>query len=392
MAPPKRAAFLNPGRDLAAGVDLARRAEALGYDSAWVTHGSGRDSFLVLGAYGAATTRLGLGNGVVPIYPRHPVAMAQAALTLSEISGGRFTLGIGVSHKRRAWRRSLGLTLREPLAVTREYVAVLRGALGGTAAFEGRHYKVNWSLAVPERPPAPPIYLAALSKKMLELAGEIADGVVLWLLLARLRTRRRACRRSAAVERARGKTLDGFEIVAAVPLAISDDAPAALAAFRGELARYLTLAVLPRHARGQRPRQGARGLRSQWRGGRGLTRAVGGVGKPEAGAAFVRAYREAGVTLARDPPDHLPRRPVVPPHPRGSVALVTLRPPRPAGSSEVNRNPQGAVRTYRKVWRTRHETPGRSAAADSAGCRNSGRRPRRRRDRHLQERHRLPSG
>src|SRR5437773_8895870 len=162
----RRACYLNPGRDLATAVNLARRVEALGYDSAWVTHGLGRDSFVVLAAYGAATTRLGLGNGVVPIYPRHPVAMAQAALTLSEISGGRFRLGIGVSHKV-SMEASLGLTLREPLAVAREYVAVLRGALGGTAAFEGRHYKVNWSLAVPERPPAPPIYLAALSKKML---------------------------------------------------------------------------------------------------------------------------------------------------------------------------------------------------------------------------------
>src|SRR5262249_61335224 len=94
----RRAAFLNPGRDLAGGVDLARRAEALGYDSVWVTHGSGRDSFVVLAAYGAATTQLGLGNGVVPIYPRHPIAMAQAALTLSEMTGGRFIRGGGCGH------------------------------------------------------------------------------------------------------------------------------------------------------------------------------------------------------------------------------------------------------------------------------------------------------
>src|SRR5262244_3217830 len=147
----RRACYLNPGRDLATAINLARRAEALGYDSAWVTHGLGRDSFVVLAAYGAATSRLGLGNGVVPIYPRHPVAMAQAALTLSEATGGRFRLGIGVSHKV-SMETSLGLTLREPLGVTREYVAVLRGALGGAAAFAGRHYKVNWSLAVPERP------------------------------------------------------------------------------------------------------------------------------------------------------------------------------------------------------------------------------------------------
>src|SRR5215475_5076940 len=117
----KLGAYLSPGSDLPTAVDLARRAEALGYESVWVTHGLGRDSFLVLAAYAAATTRLGLGNGVVPIYPRHPVAMAQAALTLSELAGGRFRLGIGVSHKV-SMETSLGLTLREPLAVTREYV------------------------------------------------------------------------------------------------------------------------------------------------------------------------------------------------------------------------------------------------------------------------------
>jgi F420-dependent oxidoreductase-like protein len=307
MATLRRAAFLNPGRDLAGGVDLARRAEALGYQSVWVTHGSGRDSFLVLAAYGAATTRLGLGNGVVPIYPRHPVAMAQAALTLSELTGGRFTLGVGVSH-RASMEGMLGLSLREPLAVMREYVAVLRGAIGGTAAFDGRHYRVKWSLAVPERPPAPAIYLAALSRNMLELAGEIADGVVLWLcspgyvrdvaVPALERGRRRA-----------GKTLADFEIVAAVPLAISDDAPGALAAFRTELARYLTLpfyrAMLEASGLGKE-------LAAFDRSGEvaaGLTGAVGAVGGPEVGQSFVRAYREAGVTLPAIRPITFPDAP-----------------------------------------------------------------------------------
>jgi len=307
VATHRRAAFLNPGRDLAGGVDLARRAEGLGYESVWVTHGSGRDSFLVLAAYGAATTRLGLGNGVVPIYPRHPVAMAQAALTLSELTGGRFTLGLGVSH-RASMEAMLGLTLREPLAVMREYVAVLRGALGGGAAFEGRHYRVKWSLAVPERPPTPPLYLAALSRNMLELAGEIADGVVLWLcspdyvrdvaVPALGRGRARA-----------GKTLAGFEIVAAVPLAISDDAPGALTAFRAELARYLTLPFY-------RAMLEASGLGKELalfdRSGEvaeGLTRAVGAVGGAEAGRSFVRAYREAGVTLPAIRPITFPDAP-----------------------------------------------------------------------------------
>ena len=69
------AAYLNPGGDLAATIDCVKLSETLGYDSVWVTHGLGRDSFLVLAAYAAATSRIGLGNGVVPIYPRHPAAM-----------------------------------------------------------------------------------------------------------------------------------------------------------------------------------------------------------------------------------------------------------------------------------------------------------------------------
>jgi len=303
----RRAAFLNPGRDLATAVDLARRAEALGYESAWVTHGAGRDSFLVLAAFGAATTRLGLGNGVVPIYPRHPVAMAQAALTLSELTGGRFSLGIGVSH-RASMEATLGLPLREPLAVMREYVAVLRGALGGVAAFEGRHYRVNWSLAVPERPPAPPVYLAALSRKMLELAGEIADGAVLWLCSP-------AYVRDVAVPaltrgRARaGKTLSGFEIVAAVPMAVTDDAAGALAAFRAELTRYLALPFY-------RAMLDASGLGKEIAAfdrikevAEGLAAAVGAVGDAGAGRSFVRAYREAGVTLPAIRPITFPDAP-----------------------------------------------------------------------------------
>src|SRR5262245_41909643 len=233
----KIAAYLNAGGDFGTALDLVRRAEALGYESVWVTHGGGRDSFAVLQAYGAAAPRVGLGNGVVPIYPRHPVSMAQAALTLSEMTGGRFRLGIGVSH-RPSMEKQLGLVLREALATMREYVAVLRGALGGAADFDGSQYRVHWAMQMPERPPAPPVYLATLSPKMCELAGEIADGAILWLcspdyvrevaVPAFERGRRRA-----------GKALTGFEIVAAVPLAVTDDLPGTTKAFRGELTRYL---------------------------------------------------------------------------------------------------------------------------------------------------------
>ncbi|PYM29903.1 MAG: LLM class flavin-dependent oxidoreductase [Candidatus Rokuibacteriota bacterium] len=301
------AAYLNPGTNLGAAVDLARTADRLGYDSVWVTHGAGRDSFVVLAAYAAATTRVGLGNGVVPVYPRHPVAMAQSALTLNEVSGGRFRLGIGVSHKT-SMEAMLGLRLVEPLAVMREYVAVLRGALGAGSEFEGRHYRVRWAMAVPTRPPAPPIYLAALSVKMLELAGEIADGVVLWLcppayvrdvaVPALERGRRRA-----------GKPLAGFEVVAAVPLAVTDARAAAMAAFRAELKRYLEQpfyrAMMQAAGLGD-------GVTAFDRGGEApesLADALGGIGDARAARAYVEAYRKAGVTLPAVRPITFPDAP-----------------------------------------------------------------------------------
>ena len=262
---------------------------------------------MLLAAYAAATTRVGLGNGVVPIYPRHPVAMAQAASTLNEVSGGRFRLGIGVSHKN-AMEAMLGLRLVEPLAIMREYVAVLRGALGAGSEFEGRHYRVRWSLALPKRPPAPPIYLAALSVKMLELAGEIADGVILWLcppayvrdvaLPALERGRRRA-----------GKPLTGFEIVAAVPLAVTDDRAAAMAAFRAELTRYVEQPFYRAMLQAAGLGDGVAAFDRDRRVPDALAEALGGIGDARAARAYVEAYRKAGVTLPAVRPITFPDAP-----------------------------------------------------------------------------------
>jgi 5,10-methylenetetrahydromethanopterin reductase len=123
----RTAIFLNPGADLAPAIALARRADSLGYESLWVTHGIGRDALLTLSAYGHVAPHAGLGTGVIPIYPRHPALLAQEALTLSDTSGGRLRLGIGVSHKS-MMTDALGLDMARPLEVTREYVTVLRGA------------------------------------------------------------------------------------------------------------------------------------------------------------------------------------------------------------------------------------------------------------------------
>jgi len=292
------ALFLNPGAELGEALALARRADELGYESLWVTHGIGRDALLVLGAYSQVATRAGLGTGVVPIHPRHPVLLAQEALTLSEVSGGRFRLGLGVSH-RPMIEGALGLDMGRPLEVMREYVAVLRGALTGKVEHRGARHRVAWQSGFPRLPAAPPILLAGLSPRMLELAGEIADGVVLWLC-APAYIREQAL---PAIRRGRaraGKSMDGFEIVAAVPAALTVDRAAAGALFKAELTRYLALpfyrAMLQHSGFGaelaaydRTPRPDAVPDR--------LAGALSAVGEFKVVSAFVAAHRDAGATL-----------------------------------------------------------------------------------------------
>src|SRR5882724_12758369 len=129
---------MNPAvRTLDESINRAREAERLGFESVWVTQmPDARDAALVLAAYASATKRVGLGTGVLPIYTRHPTAMAQMAATLDEMSGGRFILGIGISHKvtvESMW----GMHLDSPLTAMREYLDIVRTSLReGSCAYE----------------------------------------------------------------------------------------------------------------------------------------------------------------------------------------------------------------------------------------------------------------
>ena len=294
----RTALFLSPGAELAPAVALARRADALGYESLWVTHGIGRDALQVLAAYGNVAPHAGLGSGVIPIYPRHPVLLAQEALTLSDVSGGRLRLGIGVSH-RPMMEGALGLDMGRPLEVIREYVTVLRAALTGKVHHQGARYRVNWQSGLPRVPAAPPILLAGLAPRMLELAGEIADGVVLWLA-APAYVREQAV---PAIRRGReraGKPLQGFEIVAAVPAALTADRAAANALFCVELTRYLALpfyrAMLEQSGFGAEIAAYDRSPKPEAVPER-LVAALGGIGDFRTVSGFVASYRDAGVTL-----------------------------------------------------------------------------------------------
>jgi 5,10-methylenetetrahydromethanopterin reductase len=194
--------------------------EREGFDGVWMGQIHQTDVLTVLAIAGQKTGRLELGTSIVPVYPRHPVAMAQQALTVQAAAGGRFTLGLGLSHKpvvEGAW----GLSYERPAAYMREYLGVLLPLLReGQATFRGEFFRVAQPVRIPV-PKPPGVLIAALAPAMLRLAGEVADGTITWMVgrktleshvLPRIR------RAAEAAGRAQPR------IVVGLPIAVWDDA------------------------------------------------------------------------------------------------------------------------------------------------------------------------
>lgn len=160
----------------------ARAAEQDGFSSVWVPQIPGDfDAFTAITLMGQATGRIELGTAVLPIQTRHPIAMAQEALSAQAVCEGRFTLGLGVSH---AWvvEGQLGLSFERPAHAMRDYLEVLNAALRGPGSVdvENDRHRVHSPIDVTDRGPGP-VLLAALAPLMLRLAGEHASGTILWL-------------------------------------------------------------------------------------------------------------------------------------------------------------------------------------------------------------------
>jgi F420-dependent oxidoreductase-like protein len=158
----------------------AKALEARGFASLWLPNIFGLDAITTLALAGRETARIEVGTAVVPTYPRHPIAMAQQALTAGAAAGGRFTLGLGLSHKI-VIEDLMGMSYAKPLRHMREYLTVLGELLAGRPAkFAGEEYRVNLGLQVPGAKPVP-VLVAALGEQMLRLAGRLADGTILWM-------------------------------------------------------------------------------------------------------------------------------------------------------------------------------------------------------------------
>ncbi|MFN2523679.1 MAG: LLM class F420-dependent oxidoreductase [Mycobacteriales bacterium] len=164
-------------------VEVAAGAEAAGYDRLWVAEAGNNDAFGLLTAVALGTSTVGLATGVVPIYTRTPSLMAQCTATLQDVSGGRFTLGVGVSSKTIVERWN-GVPYDKPLGRIKEYVEVVRRLLDWEKLdHAGTYYDVHGYMLLMNNPKPPsPIILGALNEQMLRAAGEVADGVCLnWI-------------------------------------------------------------------------------------------------------------------------------------------------------------------------------------------------------------------
>ena len=165
--------------------DVKAAAEG-GFHSYWLSQIVGQaDAMTLLGAIAREVPDIQLGTSVVPTYPRHPMVMAEQARTVNLMSGGRFNLGIGLSHQpvvEGMW----GYPFDKPVRHAREYLEALMPLVRGeNTRAEGETITARGQLTVGDPSMVPPVYLAALGPQMLKLAGRMCNGTITWMTGAR---------------------------------------------------------------------------------------------------------------------------------------------------------------------------------------------------------------
>jgi 5,10-methylenetetrahydromethanopterin reductase len=294
---------------------IATHVEAAGFRSLWTNEASGRDALLLCQAWAAVTTDLEVGVGVVPLWTRSAAQLAMACATLQEASGGRFLLGLGVSHEATMapWH---GAEVVKPLTAARETMEILRQLEAGqTSDVDGEvRSSRRFRLAISPPPPPTRCYLAAMGPRMLELGGRMADGVLLnWASPEEIADAAAVVRGAAE---AAGRDPAAVEIATYVRVAVDDDRDAARTALALQIGQY---GALPAYASSFR-RQGlgpaldrAKAARKAGADAAGIAEALGeealerlgwaGTPQDDVGEALER-YRAAGL-------DHLVARVVV---------------------------------------------------------------------------------
>lgn len=288
-------------------VDLVVLAESLGYESAWVAEGHGGDQFAILAACAMRTSRILLGTAISSVFVRSAPTIAMAASSVADLSGGRFILGLGSSHKAQVGPEH-GASYSKPLTRTRETVAIVRGLIQkGEVRFAGETIHIeNFDLWYAPRYPDVPIYLSAVFPKGIAMCGEIADGVI----LTRSTLDTAASVRSQVADAAHrvGRDPGKIEITTLLPTSVTAHRAAALAALRPGLAFYC--GFFPRYNRLMAEHgfaEEATAIAEAWKRGdrAACERAVSDAmidatsiaGTPEQCRARIEAYRQSGIDV-----------------------------------------------------------------------------------------------
>ena len=288
-------------------VDLVVLAESLGYESAWVAEGHGGDQFAILAACAMQTSRILLGTSISSVFVRTAPTIAMAASSVADLSGGRFILGLGSSHKAQVGPEH-GVAYERPLTRTRETVAIVRALIReGQVQFEGETIRIeSFDLWYAPRHRDVPVYLSAVFPKGIALCGEIADGIILTRSTVHTAAPVRAQLAEAACRA--GRDPGGIEVTTLLPTSVGDTREAALAALRPGLAFYA--GFFPRYNR-MMAEHGfvaeAAAIAAAWARGdpEAAERAVSDamidatsiVGTPEQCRARVEAYRQSGIDV-----------------------------------------------------------------------------------------------
>ena len=256
--------------------DQIADAAERGFSSAWMSNIFGLDAITALTAAGVQAPPIELGTAVVPTYPRHPAALAQQAMTANAALGGRFTLGIGLSHKV-VIENVYGYSFERPGRHMKEYLEILVPLTRGEkVAYRGETLQAGLRLTTPGA--GLPVLVAALGPRMLKLAGTLAAGTVLWMTGPKTIAEHIApAIKAAAAEAGREEP----RIVCSLPICVTDD-PEGAVARANEI--FSTYGTLPSY-RAMLDREGVAGPGD-----------VAVVGDEETVLARLETLRQAGVT------------------------------------------------------------------------------------------------
>ena len=263
MALPVRHAISLPvPPDMSASLEVAARAQALGYESIWLADTSGPDPFVLAGALSQTVSKMRVGVAVSPAFTRTPAVFAAMSGAAAQLMPGRFILGLGCSSETIVNRWN-GVPFEKPLTRVRETVTLVRSMLKGErSSFNGKTVRSE-GFRLTSPPPQPvPIYVGALRPPMLRLAGEVGDGVAVNLFPARALPRMITEIEAGAAKS--GKSAKDMEIVCRFQTWVTDDAKGARAVLRRFMAGYFTTSVYNAFAEWCGFEEEARAMREAW--------------------------------------------------------------------------------------------------------------------------------